>query len=100
MGAQESHAPHRGLQVNGSDKRNGSPVMNDTSKKREPALIVVVIILFIASVSSAPAQTRQQPKIQPPPQSGGEPNGSPSILVSPDEDYRIGPRDVIEIRVD
>src|SRR5262249_44673024 len=47
------------------------------------------------------AQTRQQPKIQPPPQGGGgEPTATPNILVSPDEDYRIGARDVIEIRVD
>ncbi|HLF83529.1 MAG TPA: SLBB domain-containing protein, partial [Blastocatellia bacterium] len=29
-----------------------------------------------------------------------EPNSSPTILVSPDQDYRIGARDVIEIRVD
>jgi polysaccharide export outer membrane protein len=59
------------------------------------------LTLFLAvGAGFAGAQTRQQPKIQPPPQTGGEPNNSPAILVSPDEDYRIGARDVIEIRVD
>jgi polysaccharide export outer membrane protein len=49
---------------------------------------------------AAAAQTRQQPKIQPPAQGGGEMSTTPAILVSTSEDYRIGPRDVIEIKVD
>jgi len=58
-------------------------------------------VLFLAiSFLPVAAQNRQQPKIQPPTQAGGEPNNAPSILVSPDQDYRIGARDVIEIRVD
>jgi polysaccharide export outer membrane protein len=73
-----------------------------SSKARTMRLpsVGTLILFFVAGVAFAGAQTRQQPKIQPPPQAGGEPNNSPGILVSPDEDYRIGARDVIEIRVD
>ena len=69
-----------------------------TRKTGEP--FYAVTLLLVVAFASAGAQTRQQPKIQPPAQTGGEPNASPSILVSPDEDYRIGARDVIEIRID
>jgi polysaccharide biosynthesis/export protein len=72
------------------------------SNKTRTQLTLVGAVMFL-SVSFVPAgaQTRQQPKIQPPAQAGGgEPTNAPPILVSPDEDYRIGARDVIEIRVD
>jgi polysaccharide export outer membrane protein len=58
------------------------------------------IILLLIAPGWGLAQTRQQPKIHPPSPSGGEPNTAATILVSPDQDYRIGPRDVIEVRVD
>ena len=73
---------------------------NKTRTRKTHVPFYAVILLLVVAVASAGAQTRQQPKIQPPAQAGGEPNASPSILVSPDEDYRIGARDVIEIRVD
>jgi polysaccharide export outer membrane protein len=74
--------------------------MNNKTKMMHSILTVTLVLFSVLAVAPAGAQTRQQPKIQPPPQTGGEPNNSPSILVSPDEDYRIGARDVIEIRVD
>lgn len=74
--------------------------MSNKTRKTQPASIWAITLLLAATFAPVGAQTRQQPKIQPPPQTGGEPNSSPSILVSPDEDYRIGARDVIEIRVD
>lgn len=61
--------------------------------------IIAVSILIMASAANF-AQTRQQPQIKPPPQSSGDFNATPTIIVSPDEDYRIGPRDVIEIRIE
>jgi len=71
------------------------------SNKTRTQLTLVGVVMFLSvSFVSAGAQTRQQPKIQPPAQGGGEPTNTPPILVSPDEDYRIGARDVIEIRVD
>jgi polysaccharide export outer membrane protein len=72
-----------------------------SNKARTEATLVGAVILFLSIwFGHAGAQTRQQPKLQPPTQGGGEPNNSPAILVSPGEDYRIGARDVIEIRVD
>ncbi|MGA9768298.1 MAG: polysaccharide biosynthesis/export family protein [Blastocatellia bacterium] len=61
--------------------------------------IVAVSILILAS-SALFAQTRQQPQIKTPTQSTGEFNTTPTIIVSPGEDYRIGPRDVIEVRIE
>lgn len=68
--------------------------------KRPAGLIGPAITLLIVAIAPCQAQTRQQPKIRPPSATGGEPNMSATILVSPDQDYRIGPRDVIEVRVD
>lgn len=74
--------------------------MSKKNRTNRPGLIGAVLLFLVLAYAPAEAQTRQQPKIQPPAQSGGEPNATPTILVSPDQDYRIGPRDVIEIRVD
>ena len=63
------------------------------------AAVVAVAIAILASPTNF-AQTRQQPQIKSPTQSTGDFNTTPTIIVSPDEDYRIGPRDVIEIRVE
>ncbi|HKA18596.1 MAG TPA: polysaccharide biosynthesis/export family protein [Blastocatellia bacterium] len=72
-----------------------------SNKIRTKVTLIGTVVLFLSMwFVPAAAQTRQQPKLQPPTQSGGEPTGAPAILVSPDEDYRIGARDVIEIRVD
>src|SRR5215813_10490300 len=72
-----------------------------SNKPRTQLTLVGVVVVLSVWFVSAGAQTRQQPKIQPPAAAGGgEPTSPPPILVSPDEDYRIGPRDVIEIRVD
>jgi len=74
-----------------------------SNKTRTSLLPLISSSILVLALALAPvtAQTKQQqPKIQPPAPSGGEPTTAPSILVSPDEDYRIGPRDVIEIRVD
>lgn len=74
--------------------------MIDKTRTKQLAIIGTAALFLVFAFAAAGAQTRQQPKIQPPAQTGGEPNTSPSILVSPDQDYRIGARDVIEIRVD
>ncbi len=59
-----------------------------------------VAFAFLILASTVCAQVRQQPQIKPPAQSMGEFNTTPTIIVSPDQDYRIGPRDVIEIRIE
>lgn len=62
-------------------------------------MLACACVAFLTQVAAA--QPRQQPKIDTrPPASSGELNSQPTILVSTDEDYRIGPRDVIEIKVD
>jgi polysaccharide biosynthesis/export protein len=61
-------------------------------------LMITAAIALVAGV--ALAQTRQQPQIKPPAAAAAEFNTTPTIIVSPDEDYRIGPRDVIEVRIE
>jgi polysaccharide export outer membrane protein len=63
-------------------------------------MLAFACVMFF--IQAAAAQTRPQPKIQSPAPGGGggEMNMTSTILVSTSEDYRIGPRDVIEIKVD
>jgi polysaccharide export outer membrane protein len=64
-------------------------------------MLMLAFACVISFTQAAAAQTRQQPKIERPAQGGGgEMNTTPTILVSTSEDYRIGPRDVIEIKID
>ena len=65
-----------------------------------PGLIVFLAAMLALVSGVAIAQNRQQPQVKPPTPSGGETSTIPSILVAPDEDYRIGSRDVIEIKVE
>jgi polysaccharide export outer membrane protein len=67
---------------------------------RNKAIVLCSFIFIIAIVALADGQTRQQPQVKPPAASGGDTSTTPTILVSPSEDYHIGPRDVIEIKVD
>lgn len=62
--------------------------------------ISLTLILALAAVTPAQQQRQQPQQPKPSSQLPGEPTTTPNILVSPDEDYRIGPRDVIEIRVE
>src|ERR1044071_7093244 len=62
--------------------------------------MIGLVIALLAAVSVAQAQTRQQPQIKPPATASAEFNTTPTIIVSPDEDYRIGPRDGIEVRIE
>ena len=63
--------------------------------------LVVAVVFFMIVAGHVAAQTRQQPQVRVPPStSSDEPSSTPSIVVSPDRDYRIGPRDVIEVRIE
>jgi polysaccharide biosynthesis/export protein len=84
--------------------------MRSESKKIRASIILPVITLALVSVSVAlvsvatvavaRAQNRQQPQIKPPSTATAEFNTTPTIIVSPGEDYHIGPRDVIEVRIE
>ncbi|MFP5265435.1 MAG: polysaccharide biosynthesis/export family protein [Blastocatellia bacterium] len=77
--------------------------MRSESKKTCPSITwpaVMLALVLVAMAAVARAQTRQQPQIKPPAAPTSEFNTTPTIIVSPDEDYRIGPRDVIEVRIE
>lgn len=71
----------------------------ETSKARW-ALLAAAIVLFIAAARPAAAQNRPQPQIKPPAASGSEAAPAPMVLVDSTEDYKIGPRDVIDVKID
>lgn len=65
------------------------------------ASIVAAMALFAGSFSKTGAQERRQQKLyQPTAQTSNSDTAMPNIIVSPGEDYRIGPSDVIEIAVE
>ena len=75
--------------------------MKSKPSKTQTRFNWALALVLVALAGLADAQTRQpQPQIKMPAATGSEPTATPTILVSPDEDYRIGPRDVIEIRID
>src|ERR1044072_1814845 len=63
----------------------------------------VVMLIALALLLSRPVahgtQERRQPQLKPPPQQSSDPVTS-GIIISPDEDYRIGPSDIIDIQVE
>jgi polysaccharide biosynthesis/export protein len=63
--------------------------------------IAIGLLVLTAAPLHADAQTPagQTQHADPPVQVGAKP-GSPAILISPDSDYQIGPRDVIEIQIE
>lgn len=71
---------------------------NEMGKTRR-ALFAAAVTLF-GALASASAQTRQQPQIKLPSSTSSEPNTSQAIIVATDRDYRIGARDVIEVRIE
>ena len=78
--------------------------MNNNGSKGVRMAQVCGCVLLLTAVNwcTAAAQTRQQPQIKPPTTSSSTSDTvpGPSVLVDADQDYRIGPRDVIEIKVD
>jgi polysaccharide export outer membrane protein len=62
--------------------------------------VIALALVTFAAAAHARAQSRQQPQIKPPSAPTAEFNTTPTIIVSPDQDYRIGPRDVIEVRIE
>jgi len=62
--------------------------------------VFVSAIIYLCAVVPVFGQTRQQPPPKFPSSAANEPNASQNIIVETDQDYRIGPRDVIEVRID
>ncbi|HSE98404.1 MAG TPA: polysaccharide biosynthesis/export family protein [Blastocatellia bacterium] len=78
---------------------------NEQTSLARSATVLVIAALALAAGSpargraQAQTQTKPQSQYQPPPQPRSDPV-VPTVIVSPDEDYRIGPSDVIEIMVE
>src|SRR4029077_9013359 len=77
----------------------GALLMRIEMGKSRRAFFLAAVILF-GSIATASAQVRPQPQIKVPSSTSTEQSISPTIIVATDQDYRIGPRDVIEVRVE
>jgi polysaccharide biosynthesis/export protein len=73
--------------------------MRNEAVKTLRALALAALMLFV-TLTPTVGQTRQQPQIKLPPSTSAEPSPTPGILVATDQDYRIGARDVIEVRIE
>src|SRR2546428_463070 len=74
--------------------------MRNTTEKARQAAGCAVLILFVISATQVFGQTRQQPQMRiPAATSSAEPANTAAVVVTSDQDYRIGPRDVIEVRI-
>jgi polysaccharide export outer membrane protein len=74
---------------------------NQRLKFGRTALVSVLALIATAAISMVSvAQTRQQPQIKTPAPRAPEAMQTAPVLVDATEDYKIGPRDVIEIKVD
>jgi polysaccharide export outer membrane protein len=75
-------------------------LLNSVIRKSVSASIAAAMLVAFAGSFSAGAQDRRQQKqYQAPAQAQANDPAMPNIIVSPGEDYRIGPSDVIEIAV-
>lgn len=73
--------------------------MRNEMRKRLQGVVAATVILF-GALGCALAQTGQQPQNKVSSPTASESNPSQTIIVATDQDYRIGPRDVIEVRID
>ena len=82
-------------------KTTSSRTTSSRIRRLVSASIVAAMALFAGGFSKMDAQERRQQKLyQPTAQSSNSETTMPNIIVSPGEDYRIGPSDVIEIVVE
>ncbi len=64
-------------------------------------ILVIWSVLFVTSgVLAQDRRTPLEDRFKPQPQPGGEAAPPPNVIVAPNEDYRIGPGDYLEIRVE
>jgi len=68
--------------------------------RRGRAISVAAMICLAVTLTSAFSQTRPQPQVKVPATNSSEPSDNSGVVVAPDQDYRIGPRDVIEVRIE
>jgi protein involved in polysaccharide export with SLBB domain len=87
----------------------GRRAAGDTSRQNRHGLfrparraLAAALLVGVAALSAAHAQERRstQQQYKPPPQGGGELAPPPNAVIAPEEEYRIGPGDVIEVYVE
>lgn len=91
------------LSVNQVSRRRHSRLATLLVRGSLVALFCLCLTLLAAvCLTSGRAQDRRsaQQQFKTPPQGSGETAASPGVIVSPNEDYRIGPGDVIEVQVE
>lgn len=71
------------------------------SRRSLISLATAILMLSFISTSSLAQDGRSiQPQFKTPQQTSGDAAPTPNVIVTPNEDYRIGPGDVIEIQVE
>jgi polysaccharide biosynthesis/export protein len=68
--------------------------------KRIRITFTTVLFAVMALAPGVMSQTSRQPQAKPSAAAGADSSPQSGIVVAPDDDYRIGPRDVIEVRIE
>lgn len=63
-------------------------------------LVIWSVVFVLSSVLAQDKRTPLEDRFKPQPQQGGDLAPPPNVIVAPNEDYRIGPGDYLEIRVE
>lgn len=63
-------------------------------------LVIWSVVLMTSSILAQDKRTPLEDRFKPQPQQGGDAAPPPNVIVAPNEDYRIGPGDYLEIRVE
>ncbi len=68
---------------------------------RFAGILVILSVVFVTSaILAQDKRTPLEDRFKPQPQQGGDTAPLPNVIVAPNEDYRVGPGDYLEIRVE
>jgi polysaccharide biosynthesis/export protein len=67
---------------------------------RFAGILMIFLVFVTGSVFAQDKRTPLEDRFKPQPQQGSEAAPPPNVIVAPNEDYRVGPGDYLEIRVE
>ncbi len=76
------------------------PLVIEKYRRFAGILMILSVVFVTVSVLAQDKRTPLEDRFKPQPQQGGDLAPPPNVIVSPNEEYRIGPGDYLEVRVE